>query len=158
MISDALMSKLAQRGASSMMGKGVEVTGDKDFEETSKPRDVVLSHSVELIEESSEKVEPDAPVRVTRRRSGKEIVDDPPVVHKKIKLVKKSSGGEVLKPHQGLVEPEKPAEDGVYSIAKTASAAKNHLDQVCCLCVIYIYIYIFLLTRISEDETYLLIA
>ncbi|XP_063940127.1 uncharacterized protein LOC135149144 [Daucus carota subsp. sativus] len=129
MISDALMSKLAQRGASSMMGKGMEVTGDKDFEETSKPRTVAPSHSVELIEESSGKVEPEVPVRVTRRRSGKEIVDDTPVVHKKIRLVKKSSGGEVLKPHQGLVEPEKSAEDEVYSIAKTASVAKDRLDQ-----------------------------
>ena len=134
MISDALLSKLAQRGASSMMGKGMEMTGDKDFEETSKPRDTAPSHSLEIIEENTGKALPDVSVRVTRRRSGKETVEDSSVAHKKIKLVKKSVAGEVLKPHQDVAEPEKSADGELYSIAKTASVAKGHLDQVCFFC------------------------
>lgn len=130
MISDALLSKLAQRGASSMMGKGMEATGDKDFEEISKPRDAAPSHSLEIVGENSGKAPPEASVRVTRRRSGKEIVEDSSVTRKKIKLVKSSGAGEVLKPHQDPEDPEKLVGDEVYSVARAASSAKGYLDQV----------------------------
>lgn len=107
------------------------MTGDKDFEETSKLHDVVTSKgkSLEIIEESSKKATVGVPVKpLTRRCLGKEIVEDSSVPHKKIELVMKSVSGEALKPHQTLVESENPVGEEVFSISKAGSAVKGYLD------------------------------
>ena len=117
-----------------MMGKGLEATGEKDFDEISKPPGAAdsKSKSLEVVEEFSAKTPPDVPTkRLTRRHSGKEVAEESVVPSKKMKIVVKSGGGEVLKPHQPSFELESPAMGEMPSVVKTAAAADGYLDQVC---------------------------
>lgn len=142
MLSAAMLSMIAKRGASSMVGKGIEFSGEKDFEETSKLQveAAEASGSLEVLGEATG-VRPDSMATRAfdrkRMRKAEEESSKPPL--KKTKSVIKlrglgaeemeSPGNKVVKPLE--VGARKPSGDEAFSAARAASSAKALLDQVC---------------------------
>ena len=133
MLSSALKSMMAKRGASSLAGKGIEFSGDKDVEESSKPRivDVEANGSLELLGEvSGTRVEFVATRTSDRKRARRleEEVGQP--LEKKGRGLIKLRANEAGRPGSSSKEPEEPLAGEVFSAAKAAASAKELLDQV----------------------------
>ena len=140
MLSSALLSMLAKRGASSIAEKGIEFTGEKDFEETSKMKCIAgnLSGSVETAGDAYGTPVGSIAARISERKRCQQVdVEEPSPLTKKSKGVIKLRGGEAGKSRGDVVsklEEEgsmRPSGDEAFSAAKAAASAKGLLDQVC---------------------------
>ena len=133
MLSSALKSMLIQRGASSIAGKGIEFSGEKDFEESSKPKAVEAeaSKSLEVLGEvSGTRVESIAARTSDRKRSRRHEEEVAQPSEKRSKGLMKLRGNDVKKPEVPSKEVEGLLGDEVFSASKAAKTAKDLLDQV----------------------------
>lgn len=142
MLSAAMLSMIAKRGASSMAGRGIEYSREKDFEETSKPQGepVDASGSLELLGEVSGAGRDSVATRTSDRKRIRKAEEEslkPPLKKTKYVIKLRGLGAEgVDSPGKEVVgllgdEPGRRDVDEVFSATRAASSAKILLDQVC---------------------------
>lgn len=140
MLSSALLSMLAKKGASSMAGKGIEFTGEKDFEETSKLKCTAVntSGSVEMVGDACGTPVGSIAARISERKRTRRVdVEEPSSLVKKSKGVIKLRGVEAGKSRDDVASmlesggPVQPSGDEAFSAVRAAASAKDLLDQVC---------------------------
>lgn len=142
MLSSALMAMWAKRGASSMAGKGIEFSGERDFEESSKLKDaeVEASGSLELLGEVSGTRLDSIAVRTSERkrmrRADEESVCPAEKKSNGVVRLRSNEAGKLGTPSRDSGEP---FVGEAFSAVRAASSAKKLLDQVCSFFVLTIH-------------------